>query len=73
MANKKSKVTKPSKETIEKHIQIAKSLAKKNGGKLPSYSILNKRGFFGTYEILRKFTKNFAGIPRVDKRATAAA
>jgi hypothetical protein len=65
--------TKPSKETIAKHVKIAKQLAKKNGGKLPSYTVLNKRGFFGTYEILRQFTKNFAGIRRVDKRATAAA
>jgi hypothetical protein len=64
---------KPSKETIAKHIAKAKSLAKKNGGKLPSYTWLNKHGFFGTYEILRQFTENFAGIARVDKRATVAA
>ncbi len=70
---KKSNVVRPSAETIAKHVKIAKGLAKKNGGKLPSYTSLEKRGYFGTYEVLRQFTKNFAGIARVDKRATAAA
>lgn len=69
---KAKKVSKPSAERIAKHVAIAKRLASKNHGKLPTYTWLDKHGYFPTYEILRLHTRNFAGIPRSTKMKTKA-
>ena len=52
------------KNLVEKHVKIARTLAAKNHGKLPSYTWLESHGYFFTYEVLRLHTVNFAGIPR---------
>jgi hypothetical protein len=62
----KKTIMQASKETIAKHIAILKGLAKKNGGKLPTYTWLNAKGYFYSYDVVRK-----AGKLKGFKRATA--
>jgi hypothetical protein len=54
-------------KTVEKHFARLQMLArrKKNKGALPSYSWLNKNGFFYSYDVVRK-----AGLLKGFKRAS---
>lgn len=45
---------KASSKTITKHFLKLQSVANKNRGVLPSFSALNRRGLFYTYEVVRK-------------------
>lgn len=64
---------KPSKETIQKHVAIARKLAKGNkrkgqAGKLPTYTWLEKNGYFRTYEVMRAVPSAFKTIKRASGR-----
>ena len=63
---KKQTVKKPTVETIQKHVAILKGLAnrKRNNGVLPSYSWLNKNGYFRSYEVMRQYPYHFRSIKR---------
>ena len=59
-------MTKPSKETIAKHVEILTNLAnrKKNKGVLPPYTWLNNNGYFRSYEVMRAAPNAFKHIKR---------
>lgn len=62
-------VVKPSKATIQKHVEILRKLAKSNKrkgqiGKLPTYTWLEANGYFRSYELLRQYPGYFKGIQR---------
>lgn len=69
---KKKHVRKPNPDTINRHVERLRKLAAKHDGVLPNYSWLNKHGFFGSYDIVRQFTKNFAGIRRAFAKRNGA-
>lgn len=72
----KTKASAPSQETIDKHIGIAKGLAGKNDGKFPAMSWFNTaagKKHWRTYEVLRQYTKNWAGISRDFRKRDRAA
>jgi len=81
MAKTKAKgKTKPRKETIDKHIAILKNVASKNGGALPSFTQLEKDGFFGSYHavqthapgVLAKMKREFARDGKAKKTKAKA-
>ena len=55
---------KPSEKTVAKHVKILEQVARKNHGKLPTYSTLNKNGLFRSYEIMQMFPARFKHIER---------
>lgn len=64
---------KPSTETIQKHVQICRRLAANNKrkgqkGQLPTYTWLEKNGYFRTYEVMRMYPRYFKGIRRASDR-----
>jgi len=54
------------KARIKKHVARLRTLARRNRGKLPTYSWLNAHGYFGSYDIVRA-----AGLLKNFKRAYA--
>jgi hypothetical protein len=64
-------IIKPSKETILAHVEKLSKLAKKHGGKLPTYSWLNANGYFRSYEVMRNFPHFFKRAGLVKNRAFA--
>lgn len=65
MASKK-KVVAPSKKTVQKHVEILTNLAnrKKNKGILPTYTWLEKNGYFRSYEVMRAVPNAFKKLKR---------
>lgn len=61
---------KPKTETILEHVEKLKKLVVKFG-KVPSYTWLNKHGYFRTYEIMRNFPHHFRRAGLVSKREFA--
>lgn len=61
---------KPSKETIQKHVEILTNLAnrKRNKGVLPTYTWLEKNGFFRSYEVMRAAPRAFKHLKRANGR-----
>ncbi|HTQ59965.1 MAG TPA: hypothetical protein VMI32_07070 [Candidatus Solibacter sp.] len=41
-------------ETLKKHVRILQSLAKKNKGKLPTYTWICANGYFYSYDMVRQ-------------------
>lgn len=68
MANKKKGFILPSKETIQKHVSKLEKLARKGKGKLPTYTWLNKNGFFRSYEIMIAAPRYFKHLVRATGR-----
>jgi hypothetical protein len=56
---------KPKPKTVAKHVQILERLAKKNHGKVPSYTWLDRHGYFRTYEVMRGVPRAFKHLKRV--------
>lgn len=63
MANKKV-VFKPSKDVVKKHVALMEKLAKKNKGQMPTYTWLEKHGYFHSYEVMRAVPRAFKHIKR---------
>jgi hypothetical protein len=61
---KKKVVTLPTKATVQKHVEKLTKLASKHKGVLPSYTWLNKHGFFRSYEVMRAVPSAFRKIKR---------
>jgi hypothetical protein len=57
-------VAKPTPKTVQKHVEILGKLAKKNKGKLPTYTWLNEHGYFRSYEVMRAVSGKFRHIKR---------
>jgi hypothetical protein len=55
---------KPSDKTVAKHVKILEQVARKNKGKLPTYTTLEKNGLFRSYEIMQMFPARFKHIER---------
>ena len=62
---KKAKPAGPSKETVQRHFDRLSKLAAKTNGVLPPYTWLNRRGYFVSYDVVRK-----AGLLKKFKRAS---
>ena len=50
---------KPKAKTIAKHVHILEVLARKNHGKVPSYTWLERNGYFRSYEVARATPRAF--------------
>lgn len=66
--NAKKGKNKMKSQTIQKHVQILKRLAAKNHGKVPSYTVLERNGYFWSYEVARKHPERFAHLTRAVRR-----
>jgi hypothetical protein len=64
----------PTLRTILRHVDLLKNLAAQHGGKLPTYTWLEKNGYFRSYEVMRLYPKEFekAGLQRSYMRNSAA-
>lgn len=61
-------MAKPSRKTIQKHVAIFEKLARRNKGKLPTYTWLNNNGYFRSYEVMRSSPGSFRHIKRARAR-----
>ena len=55
---------KPSEKTIAKHLHKLEVLARRNKGKLPTYTWLNKHGYFRSYEVMLRVPRRFKHLKR---------
>jgi hypothetical protein len=60
----RTKKRKHSDALIQKHVLILETLAKVNGGTLPSYKWMRDHGYFASYDISCQYPAVFAHIPR---------
>lgn len=60
----------PSKKTVQKHVEILTNLAnrKSNKGVLPTYTWLERNGYFRSYEVMRAVPNAFKKIKRASGR-----
>jgi hypothetical protein len=58
------KKRKVSDATIQKHVEILEQLALVNGGKLPTFTWLNRHGYFTSYDYMCQYPAAFAHIKR---------
>lgn len=59
---------KPTPKTVAKHVHKMEVLARKNHGKVPTYTWLDRHGYFRSYEVMRAVPRAFKHL----KRAVAA-
>src|SRR5437899_1802783 len=68
LAAMRRKKRKASDGLIQKHVGILEQLALVNGGYVPTFSWLNRRGYFSSYDMMCQYPAAFAHLKRESEK-----